>query len=124
MKRTELAKKTLAELRSMAKARGLRGYSGFRKPQLIEKLVASERSDGRKRGTPASGVTKSVADKRETPARRKRTRGSVKRATSSGKKSAPGKLKTSGSQDMESVAGRGLSPRTRRASPHPTLPTP
>lgn len=115
MKKTELAKKTVAELRSLAKAGGLKGYSGLRKSELIERLAAGARSDGRKQAAPARGVKERGADRGGATARRKRPRGSAGRETAAQKKSAPPRRRASGGQDLESIAGRGLSPRTRRA---------
>ena len=116
MKKTELSGKTVQELRTLAKAAGLKNYSALKKAGLVDLLAASGSGGaqpGRKpvaaasrAGQPAgakkrpSGVTKTPAASTKTPA------GSTK---------TPAKLASKSPSDLENHVGRGLSPRTRRA---------
>lgn len=102
MNKSELSRKTVAQLRALAKARDIVGYSGLRKAELVTKLAAL--SDDRPRGK-----------RGRAPARARRAtrgeRGAVRRP-------APERVEASSPPQRgagEHGAGGGLSPRTRRA---------
>ncbi|MCK4408575.1 MAG: DUF4912 domain-containing protein [Candidatus Eisenbacteria sp.] len=109
MKKTELSGKTIQELRALAKASRLKGYSALKKAELVDLLAASASSGaqpGKKRKAPARRAGKPAAAK-------KRPSGVMKkpaRAAKLGRK--PVSERESG---LESHVGRGLAPRTRRA---------
>ena len=108
MKKAELRTKTVAELTALAKKLGLTGYSGLRKTELVDAVAAASR-----RKAPAK---KAAAKK---PAR-KTAKAPAKKAAAKPRKKAAAKKPRAGvvvdnGPDVESVAGRGLSPRTRRA---------
>ena len=50
----DFSKKTLVELREIAKEKGLKGITALRKPELIQRLteVSEETNDGEKAGFP------------------------------------------------------------------------
>ena len=126
MKRNELARKTLSELRDLAKSRGLAGYSRLRKAELVDGLLADARKASAKprRGRGAAGrVTRKASAKPPRakggpePAARKAASGSA-----SGKGSARTPLRKAARPKRrakrpprEEPSSRGLSPRTRRA---------
>ncbi|MCK5596468.1 MAG: DUF4912 domain-containing protein, partial [Candidatus Eisenbacteria sp.] len=99
MKKTELSGKTVQELRTLAKAAGLKNYSALKKAELVDLLAASG-SGGAQPGR-----------KREAAARR--ASGVVKEPAGATKVS--GKPASERSSNLENHVGRGLSPRTRRA---------
>jgi hypothetical protein len=116
VKKAELSKKTVSELRAMAKARGLRGYSAQRKAQLVDALAAKStepRRNERKAG--------SEKDKARAAGERAKASGgrAAKRAGGASRSRKRGPATSSrlsrDETDVESVVGRGLSPRTRRA---------
>lgn len=71
MKKNELSKKTLVELRAMAKSLGFSGYSRLRKGELIEELlgtrVSPERSATRAEETPGSGPKRGPTNAERKP---------------------------------------------------------
>lgn len=93
-KRSELAHRTTKELRALARDRGLSGYSGLRKSELIDLLAGGERkSAGRTTTRERAGAPRS------------RSSGPTKRPAAGGRaEPAPGTL-----------TGTALSPRVRRA---------
>ena len=93
-KRSELAHRTTKELRALARDRGLSGYSGLRKSELIDLLAGGERkSAGRTTTRERAGASRS------------RSSGPTKRPAAGGRaEPAPGTL-----------TGTALSPRVRRA---------
>ena len=121
VKKTELSGKTIQELRALAKASGLKGYSALKKAKLVDLLAAS-----------GSGVAQ-PGKKRKAPARRAGTPAGAKktppsatrvRATKAGVEAGrrPARAAGAGSKpiskrehDLENHMGRGLAPRTRRA---------
>ena len=62
---------SLATLKDLAKARGLKGISTMRKPELIERMLEEDRKEAEKEQT-APVETESTAsfEKKETPAER------------------------------------------------------
>jgi hypothetical protein len=113
VKKTELSGKTVKELRALANAAGLKGYSALKKAGLVDLLAAS-----------GSGSARSKAPARRTgkPAgAKKRPSGATKaRATKvSGKPAGATKARRKPVSERaggrENHVGRGLSPRTRRA---------
>jgi len=117
VKKTELSGKTIQELRALAKASGLKGYSALKKAQLVDLLAASGSGGARpakKRKAPAQRVGKSAGAKKRAPSATKA------RETKAGKKPAGAagvgrKPASEREHDLESHVGRGLAPRTRRA---------
>ena len=73
----------LAELKAIAKARGLRGISTMRKPELIERMLEEDRKEASESAQPVQKAEESVSvqeksenteaapasEKRETPAK-------------------------------------------------------
>jgi hypothetical protein len=100
--KSELSRKTVAQLRTLAKARGLVGYSGLRKTELVAKLAALP--DARPRGK---------ADGRATA----RAAGAARGARASARRPEPQRADVSSHSQGggEPETGAGLSPRTRRA---------
>ena len=117
MKKTELSGKTIQELRALAKASGLNGYSALKKAKLVDLLAASESGGarpGKKRTASAQRVDKPAGAKKRPPSATKA------RATKAGKKPAGAagvgrKPASEREHDLEGHVGRGLAPRTRRA---------
>lgn len=118
MKRNELARKTLSELRDLAKSRGLVGYSRLRRAELIDGLLAGARSAGGGRRAAAKPKKGGAA-----------TRG--RRATESAKRPAP-RVKPAarksaarsahGKSGPEPVAGKASArPVAGRASARPSV---
>jgi hypothetical protein len=110
--KSELNRKTVAQLRTLAKARGLVGYSGLRKVELVAKLAALP--DDRPRGKAERG---SVRVGRAAPGDRASARrpGPERAAVSSYPERGGDERDV---QDREGGAreiAAGLSPRTRRA---------
>ncbi len=105
MKKTELSRKTIEELRVLAKASGLKGYSALKKAELVESLAASGSGGaqpGKKRKAPARQAGTPAGAKKRSPS------ATGARATKAGRKPAS-------EHDLENHVGRGLAPRTRRA---------
>ncbi len=105
MKKTELSGKTIQELRALAKASGLKGYSALGKAKLVDLLAASGSSGaqpGKKRTAPARRAGTPAGARKRPPSATKA------RATKAGRKPAS-------EHDLKNHVGRGLAPRTRRA---------
>ena len=103
MNRAELSRKTVAQLRSLAKARGLAGYSGLRKTELVSKLAALPEPRQRKpEARPRAGARKTPPRAGSSPSRR-----------STATPQAPSSMRPA--EDRGREQGEGLSPRTRRA---------
>lgn len=103
MRRENLEKKTVAELREMAKRKGLTGYSGLRKAALVELLSGAAPKAGRaatKRGASAARTRPRAKGDAAGPA----ARGSSKRVRGSRPK-----------KDEAPTGGTALSPRVLRA---------
>jgi hypothetical protein len=136
VKKTELRKLTVAELRAHAKKLGLTGCSALRKDDLVETIAsAARRKAPTRKAAPKAAPKKAAASKpaaRKAPARKtsagkgsartsaaRKTAAKKRTAKSpSGKKPPAAKREpraTRKDADVESVSGRGLSPRTRRA---------
>ncbi len=98
VKKTELSGKTVKELRALANAAGLKGYSALKKAGLVDLLAAS-----------GSGSARSKAPARRTG----KPAGAKKRP--SGATKARRKPVSERAGGRENHVGRGLSPRTRRA---------
>ena len=110
MKKDELARKTLSELRDLAKSRGLPGVSRLRKAELIERLLASERA------RPAREKA------RKKPGAAKARRGTAKGAPSARKASPKAGAPTAAKRPAERAAAKRAAPkarRTRRVKPRP-----
>ena len=113
MKKEELESKTVAELRSLAKAKGLKGYSALRKTELVILLAGLRGAAAGETSGATKKPKKTVA--RKDPQKEKSRRGAGRvRRTSTRKRDRNSTPKDDG-KDVESVQGRGLSPRTRRA---------
>ena len=109
MKKTELSGKTIQELRALAKASGLKGYSALKKAELVDLLAASG-SGGAQPGRKREAAARQAG---ETARAKKRPSGAMKKPA--GAKKISGKPASERSSDLENHVGRGLSPRTRRA---------
>jgi hypothetical protein len=113
--KSELSRKSVQELRALAKASGLKGFSALRKAELVALLAApgSGRADswtharGREKKAAAPKTSDKVAGKKPVKAAPK------KKAAGAGKASAEPASKHAA--DLEEQTGRGLAPRTRRA---------
>lgn len=120
MKRETLEKKTVAELRAMAKRKGLSGYSVLKKDALVDLLARGS-------ATKRAAAQKSARSATKRAAGRKSARSATKRAgRAAGKKSARGAARKPGGAKKSPVrpSGRGpevdaegsaLSPRVLRA---------
>jgi hypothetical protein len=104
LNREDLTKKTVAELRALAKAEGLTSFSRLRKGELIDALLEG-RSPRSVRGNQAASASEGRG------ARRGSTRG--KRASRAARKPAP--AGDGAGEPAEEHEGSPLSPRTRRA---------
>lgn len=107
MNKSELSRKTVAQLRTLAKAGGLVGYSGLRKAELVAKLaaLAADRPRGKGERT-AARAGRAARGERASVRRPERERAQVSSHPQRG----------SGERDgREREVGAGLSPRTRRA---------
>jgi len=118
VKKTELSGKTVQELRALAKAAGLKNCSALKKTRLVDLLAASGSGNARSKA-PARRTGKPAATKKR-PSGATKASGKPVRATKTSEKSAratkarrkPASERAGG---RENHAGRGLSPRTRRA---------
>ena len=122
MKKTELSGKTVQELRALAEAAGLKGYSALKKARLVDLLAASgsgAAQTGRKREAPARRTGKPAGAKKRpsgaTKARATKASGKPARATKARVTKAGRKPVSERAGGREDHVGRGLSPRTRRA---------
>jgi len=122
VKKTELSGKTVQELRALAKAAGLKGYSALKKARLVDLLAASGSGGaqtGRRREAPARWTGKPAGAKKRpsgaTKARATKASGKPARATKARVTKAGRKPVSERAGGREDHVGRGLSPRTRRA---------
>jgi len=160
VKKSELNSRTVQELRVLARTKGLTGYSGMRKDELVDALAAASRrkpsanapakasrnaavrkprakaakkaavrkphakaakksragKPGAKRAAAGKSPTKAT---KKTPARKTVAKKTARRPAAA-KRTAPARTSKGPSAkaagpDIESLVGRGLSPRTRRA---------
>jgi len=113
VKKTELSEKTIRELRALAKASGIKGYSAMKKARLIDLLAASGSGGarpGKKRAAPAQRAGKPAGAKKKPSGVAKKKPARPAKAAGSGRKRVSKR-----ESDLESHVGRGLAPRTRRA---------
>jgi hypothetical protein len=116
VKKDELARKTLPELRALAKSAGLTGVSKLRKADLIDGLI--EATAGRRKKAPAKAAARPRAASAKKTKKTTARKPAAKRATSARAPAKRGKRKPSaarGRRGPGEPATRGLSPRTRRA---------
>lgn len=112
MKKDELARKTLPELRDLAKSRGLTGVSRLRKTDLIDRLL--ETAEGKRKTAAATRVPRKASGKRAAEPRPRAKRGpKPKTRVARAARRKPSAARRRGARGEP--ATRGLSPRTRRA---------
>jgi hypothetical protein len=124
VKKAELRNKTVAELRALAKKMGLAGYSALRKTELVDAVAAASRrrTPSKKAATKKAAAKKPARKTAKAPAKKQSAKPRKKAAKAPAKKTAKAKAAKPRAKvvvdrgpDVESVTGRGLSPRTRRA---------
>jgi hypothetical protein len=124
VKRDELAARTLADLRDLARSRGLKGVAKLRKADLVDRLLEAETAARPRRAqtrrtsrakSAAKRTTGTAAGKGAKP--RKRTAAPARKgAKAPSRAKAPGrKRRVAKRASGEGQETRGLSPRTRRA---------
>lgn len=116
MKRSELEKKTVAELRKMAGAKRIVGASRLKKAELVERLAGSG-GEVRKSVNKSSG--KDTGKKKpkvpEKPAAAKQAATSRRRATRSSRKRPGAKPRSEGRGAPEAASVSSMSPKLKRA---------
>ena len=113
MNKKELSGKTVQELRALAKASGLRGFSSLKKAELVDLVVASGSGSTGPRKPAAKKPAGAAARKPARPAARKSPKATAKKLA--GARKASRKPVEARAVDVEEQTGRGLAPRTRRA---------
>ncbi|MBD3347940.1 MAG: DUF4912 domain-containing protein, partial [Candidatus Eisenbacteria bacterium] len=109
MKRKELEKNTVKELRQMAQNVGLRGASRMRKAELVAHLADAARGETKKRAKPAkskpsakrAGNKATATAKKPAGKRTKKSAAKRKRATATARKSRPGRAGRTGAVAAE-----------------------
>ena len=131
LKKSDLEKRTVAELRALARSKGLSGYAGLAKAKLVSLLavVASsgaKRAEPRRRPAPApkpipprpKPARAAAAPTKAKPARTQPSAASPKRAKPAAKRAKPTPLKKLAAERpvaLPAAEGRLLSPRATRA---------
>ena len=59
---------SLATLKDLAKARGLKGISALRKPELIERMLQEDEKEAQEKNTASAGEEPAVRDAQVFPA--------------------------------------------------------